>query len=503
MDRSELFSRALGALAERDCEGALRATLEAMVALTGADRGFVVLAGDGEGEVLARAGAALEPYGRGPSQAVLAKVLAEGRAVRLENALESDEFGARPSVVGLSVLSILAVPIVGVGDGEALAAVYLDSVRVAGIFGPEAEQLAVELAAAVAPGIQARLELREVERRLAVLEEAPGPLLLGRAPCFLAAVERARRAAASEVPLLITGESGVGKDVLARAVHAWSGRASGPFVPVNCGAIPEGMLESELFGHTKGAFTGADRERSGRIEAAAGGTLFLDEVGELPLALQVKLLRFLQSGEVQKLGESRERHVSVRVVAATNASLEERVREGRFREDLLYRLRVVAVEVPPLRERGDDVLLLAEAFARRLGREHGTQLAGLGGPAREALLRHPFPGNVRELENALLHAAVFAQGPRVALADLPPELAQGPGARARGALTPGPVPRDLEELKQAREEASARVERAFLDALLERAGGNVSRAARLANMNRAVLHELMSRHGVSAEPYRR
>lgn len=505
MQGKELFTRALGALAERDCEGALRATLEAMVALTGADRGFVVLADSAQDEVLAqvsgpgpRAPGLSDPHGRGPSRAVIARVLAEGEPIRLENALESEEFGARPSVLGLSVLSILAVPILSHGDP--LAVVYLDSIRVAGIFGPEAEAVATELAAAVAPGIRARLDLREAEARLALLEEGPGPQVLGRAPTFLAALDRARRAAASEVSILLTGESGVGKDVFARAIHAQSPRAGGPFVPLNCGAIPEGMLESELFGHLKGSFTGADRDRVGRVEAAEGGTLFLDEVGELALPLQVKLLRFLQSGEVQTLGAEREQIVSVRVVAATNADLEDRVRDGLFREDLLYRLRVIAVEVPPLRERGEDVLLLAEAFARRLGRKQGKDLIGLSGPAREALLRHAFPGNVRELENAMLHAAVFSAGPRVTLSDLPPDLVANTTRASQ--LAASPIPRDLEELKQAREEGSARLERAFLDSLLERAEGNVSRAARLADMNRGVLHDLMTRHGVSAEPYR-
>ena len=225
----------------------------------------------------------------------------------------------------------------------------------------------------------------------------------------------------------------------------------------------------------------------------------------MPPALQVKLLRVLQSGEIQKLGETRERRVDVRVIAATHRDLRALVREGKFREDLFYRLRVVGVEIPPLRERGDDVLLLAEAFAQRFGREQKKEIAGLSAAAREALLRHPFPGNVRELENAIRHAVVFAAGPRIAAADLPSEIAGGAPEEAllRGPLAAGGVPRDADELKKAKEDSAARIERAFIQGLLERAGGNVSRAARLAGMNRSVLHELIARHGASAADFRK
>jgi transcriptional regulator with GAF, ATPase, and Fis domain len=543
VEELEIYRRALRAVSEANLDGTLRATLDAMVEATGADRGFVVArasaaTGADRGFVVARASAAggdgaaaagvlgdgLLVLARtvarpgafpeaGPSEAIVRRAIESRAPVRIENALEEKEFRGRPSVLAISVLSVLAVPILS--DGDALAAVYLDSARVAGIFSPESEAAAARLAAAVAPGIRTAVRLKEAEERERRLREeiiaAEGgrpPEILGRSPAFQAAIERALKAAPSDAPVLLAGESGTGKELFARAIHQASRRAKRPFVAMNCGALPEGTLEAELFGYLRGAFTGATQDRAGRFEAAHEGTILLDEVGDMPPLLQVKLLRVLQSGEIQKLGETRERRVDVRVVAATHRDLRALVREGKFREDLYFRLRVVGVEIPPLRERGDDVLLLAEAFAQRFGRAQGKEIAGLSAPAREAILRHAWPGNVRELENAVRHAVVFASGPRIAAADLPPEIAAAAPASEGGAaeglaLLDGQVPRDGEELKRAKEAAGARIERAFIRALLERAGGNVSLAARLAGMNRTVLHEIMARHGASAQDFRR
>jgi two-component system NtrC family response regulator len=392
---------------------------------------------------------------------------------------------------------------------EVLAVVYLDSTRVAGIFTAEAESAAARLASLIAPAIARAARLaelegreRELRARLDAVEADQAPAILGESPALRAALDRALKVAAASVPVLLEGETGTGKDLFARAIHRASACARGPFVPINCGAIPDGILEAELFGAQKGAFTGATQDRRGKIEAAHGGTLFLDEVGDMPAALQVKLLRFLQSGEIQRLGETRERHVDARVIAATHRDLRALVRAGSFREDLYYRLHVVGVEIPPLRARGEDVLLLATAFARRFGREQRRDISGLDGDAKDLLLRHDFPGNVRELENVVRHAVVFATGAWIRAADLPTELASG---RSPCRIGPGddPAPQDALSLRAAKEAAAARLERDFLRALMERAGGNVSRAARLASMNRAVLHELLARHGAATGSARR
>jgi transcriptional regulator with PAS, ATPase and Fis domain len=236
----------------------------------------------------------------------------------------------------------------------------------------------------------------------------------------------AERVATVDAPVLLTGESGCGKERIARHIHALSRRSSGPFIPVNCGALPEHLLESELFGHVKGAFTGADRHHQGLFEAAAAGTLLLDEVGEIPLAVQVKLLRVLQDREVRPVGSSKSGKVDVRIVAATNRDLGEMVRARAFRKDLYYRLKVVSIEVPPLRQRREDILPLAHAFVRRNCDTYHCGPCSLSARALDRLLAYPWPGNVRELEHAMERAVVLAEGkPRIEESDLPPEILTG------------------------------------------------------------------------------
>ena len=233
------------------------------------------------------------------------------------------------------------------------------------------------------------------------------------------AINVAARAAASRATILIRGESGTGKELLARAVHYASPRARKPLVAVNVAALSESLIESELFGHERGAFTGADRERRGRFELADGGTLFLDEVGDLPLATQVKLLRVLQEQAIERVGGSRTIQVDVRIIAATHRDLEAMVRAGEFREDLYYRLNVVAVTVPPLRERREDVPLLVDHFLRRFAAESRSKATGISREALDYLLKYPYEGNVRELENLIHRAVVLARGPLITTADLP------------------------------------------------------------------------------------
>jgi two-component system response regulator GlrR len=288
------------------------------------------------------------------------------------------------------------------------------------------------------------------------------------------------RLAPTRLPVLIRGESGTGKERVARALHAGSERAAGPFVAVDCAALPEGLALAELFGHVRGAFTGAERARDGVVRAANGGTLFLDEVGDLPPGTQAALLRTLADGTVQRLGALERTGVDVRVVAATSRDLEADVAAGRFRADLHFRLGGARLDVPALRERGDDVLLLAELLLRDADTaDRGLRLSE---PARAAVRQARWPGNVRELANAMRRAAVFADGVEVAPADL--------GLRAG--------PRGVPSLAEARREA----ERAYLDTLLRSTGGNVSAAARHAGVHRTELHRLMRRHGLRGQDYR-
>jgi two-component system response regulator HydG len=280
-------------------------------------------------------------------------------------------------------------------------------------------------------------------------------------------LERAAAMARTQAPVVLLGETGTGKEVLARVLHASSPRAGQPFVAVNCAALPADLLESELFGHVRGAFSGAVRDKSGLFESAEGGTLLLDEIAEMPLPLQVKLLRVLQDGEVRRVGATREVTVNVRIFAATHRDLRARVEEGTFREDLYYRLKVFTLSLPPLRARREDILPLARQM---LGNEE-TLAIGFTKDAEKALLCHPWPGNVRELSNAVRHGAALARGKLIALAELPDDLQPG-----KGTSPPAQKLRTLEE-----------VEREHVLAILDICGGRQSDAARILGIGRNTL----------------
>ncbi len=287
-----------------------------------------------------------------------------------------------------------------------------------------------------------------------------------------------RRVANSDISVLITGESGTGKELIAHALHNQSDRRVNPFVAINCGAIPETLLESELFGHEKGSFTGAHARRMGRVESAHKGTLFLDEIGELPSALQVKLLRVLQERCVERIGGRESIEVDIRVVAATNMDLERAMAEGRFREDLYYRLNTITVNVPPLKDRGGDILLLADRLLQRIAGAARKKLMGFTRDSKIAIERYHWPGNVRELENRIKRAVAMADGSRVTPDDLELDT-QNMGYSGT-------------TLKQAREA----VERELIQRTLEKTGGNVTRAAGELGVSRPTLHELISRYSL-------
>jgi two-component system response regulator HydG len=294
-------------------------------------------------------------------------------------------------------------------------------------------------------------ENRALKARLAELAPQGAGGLLGASPALLAVVETLRQAAPSSASILLSGESGTGKELAARLVHDLSPRAAGPFVPINCAAIPETILESELFGYEKGAFTGATGRKEGRFERADGGTLFLDEVGEMSPALQVKLLRVLQDGVLERLGGTASLRVDVRIVAATNKDLAAEVRAGRFREDLFYRLDVVSVRLPPLRERREDVPLLAAAFLRRFAEKNARQVSGFAPAALAALEAAPWPGNVRELLHAVERAVILSRGDLIEVGDLPEAVRGGepasPPAGGPPVLTV-PLGTTLEEIER-------------------------------------------------------
>lgn len=305
--------------------------------------------------------------------------------------------------------------------------------------------------------------------------------MLGTSPEMQGVFSFIRKVATASAPVLLLGESGTGKEMVALAIHRRSSRKEGPFVPINCNAIPENLLESELFGHEKGAFTGAHIQRKGLIETASGGTLFLDEIGDLPPTIQVKLLRFLQEQRFQRVGGRQEIVSDARVIAATNADLKEGITQGRFREDLYFRLAVVVIALPPLRERADDAALLAREFLQKYAAQNGKKNLTFSPEALRALNCHPWPGNVRELQNRVKRAVIMADGKRITERDL--ELA--PASETVPSAT----------LKEAREA----VEREMVQQALKRHLGRISSAATELGISRPTLYELMEKLGISRE----
>jgi two-component system NtrC family response regulator len=307
--------------------------------------------------------------------------------------------------------------------------------------------------------------------------------MLGTSPQMQQVFTAIRKVATTDAPVLLLGESGTGKEMAALAVHRRSSRKDGPFVAINCSAIPETLLESELFGHEKGSFTGAHVQRKGRIEMAARGTLFLDEIGELPSAIQVKLLRFLQEQRIERVGGRGEIEIDTRVIAATNVDLNQAMAEGRFREDLYYRLAVVVIRLPSLKERAGDVLFLAKAFLRKFSHEGKRQISGFGKQALQTISQYDWPGNVREMENRIRRAAIMAEGKQISVADLDlASVAVASGLQGQN-------------LKEARE----RLERDMIERSLHRRKGKITAVAEELGISRPTLYELIEKLGIKRE----
>jgi two-component system, NtrC family, response regulator AtoC len=307
--------------------------------------------------------------------------------------------------------------------------------------------------------------------------------IIAKSPAMVKVLDVAAKVAKHPSSVLITGESGTGKELIARLIHTESDRASAAFVPVNCGAIPENLLESELFGYAKGAFTGADREKPGLFEVAEGGTIFLDEIGEMPASLQVKLLRVLQEREVRRLGDTRTRPVDVRIVSATNKDFIEEIRQGHFRQDLYYRIAVVPIHLVPLRQRREEIPLLTQHFIDAYNRKLRLSTRGIESDAMRLLLEYSWPGNVRELENTIERAMVLAEGPKLTVDDLPQHVRTPAVFQTESAVLSDD---DLSVKRQG-----AVLERRLIQKALERTGGNKTRAAELLELSsRALLYKI-------------
>jgi transcriptional regulator with GAF, ATPase, and Fis domain len=395
------------------------------------------------------------------SDSIVAKVVRTQRPLILEDALDDPEFKSSQSVVNLKLLSVMCVPLMHKGDLFGL--VYVGNDRLTRRFDDRSLELLTIFAAQASLLLQNALLVNdlfltntELKRKL---EDKVFGDIVGSCAGMREILKKVDKVAPTDISVLITGETGTGKELIARELHRRSPRTKGPFVTINCGAIPENLLESELFGHVKGAFTGAVATRAGRFQAAIGGTLFLDEIGEMPLQLQVKLLRALQEKVVYRVGDVRPEPVDIRVVAATNKNLAEMVGEGSFREDLFYRLNVVTLLLPPLRDRGDDLLVIAKYFLQKSANEFGAKVRGFTPAAVNAMKKYGWPGNIRELENKLKKAVVLADGPLLGPDDL--DLS----AESFAPILP---------LAQAKEEFQKR----YINEVLERNNGNRTKSAK-------------------------
>jgi transcriptional regulator with GAF, ATPase, and Fis domain len=410
-------------LAANDLARLLDELMDGLLEVTHADKGFLILLEDGEPSVRAARNVARETIEGAldrVSDSIIRRVVETRRPLVVADALHDAEWSGSTSVVNLKLCSVMCAPLMQKGD--VFGVIYLGNDSVVSLFDERALEALTVFTAQASLLVQNAMLLDHLRRENVALREAVASKqygeLVGAGGSMREVYRRIERVAGTDVSVLISGETGTGKELVAREVHRRSARAAGPFVAVNCGAIPEALLESELFGHVRGAFTGAVATRPGKFQAASGGTLFLDEVGDMPLALQVKLLRALQDRAVTKIGDARPEPVDLRVVAATNRVLEEEIRKGTFRDDLYYRLNVVAIHLPPLRERGEDLVVLAKYFLQKYGRDFGARVRGFTPGALVAIRKYAWPGNIRELENRVKKAVVLADKALVSAEDL-------------------------------------------------------------------------------------
>jgi transcriptional regulator with GAF, ATPase, and Fis domain len=387
--------------------------LDVMIQVSNADKGFLVLMESGEPVVKVARNLRRETITDAVSQlsdSILARVAKTKKPMIISDALSNDEFKNSLSVINLKLTSVMCVPLLE--RGNMLGIIYVGNDNVAQLFDESHLEVLTIFASQAALLIRNALLVNELQldkrSLLDQIERIRFGEILGSSPRMQEVFRKVQKVAGTDISVLITGETGTGKELIARELHNRSLRAKGPFITINCGAIPENLLESELFGHVRGAFTGAVTTKAGRFQAADRGTLFLDEIGEMPLQLQVKILRALQERVVVKVGDTTAESVDIRVLAATNRDLEVEIKAGRFREDLYYRLNVVHLHLPPLRDRGDDVVVLARYMVSRYAPEYGGRVKGLTPNAIAAIKRHRWPGNIRELENRIKKAVVLS-----------------------------------------------------------------------------------------------
>jgi transcriptional regulator with GAF, ATPase, and Fis domain len=451
-------------LVNYDITDILNTLMDTVIAITNADKGFLILLEGGELRVKVARNLKRENLADALSHlsdSIIDKVVRTRKPLIVSDAMRDAEFQNAMSVMNLRLSSVMCVPLLE--RGNLLGVIYVGNDSVADLFDPTTLEVLTIFAAQASLLLRNALLVNELQLDNKLLVERLETLrfgeIIGTCPSMQEVFKKVSKIANTDIAVLITGETGTGKELIAREVHLRSGRSRGPFVTINCGAIPENLLESELFGHVKGAFTGAVANKPGKFQVADGGTLFLDEIGEMPLQLQVKLLRALQDKTVVRVGDTRPETVDIRILAATNRDLEAEINAGRFREDLYWRLNVVNVHLPPLRERGEDVMTIAKYFMNRFINEFDSKVKGFSPNAVIAIRKYPWPGNIRQLENHLKKAVVLAEKALVGPEDL--------------GLSPEVLPPIL-PLAEAKE----RFQRQYINEVLELNNGNRTKTAR-------------------------
>jgi len=480
---------------ERDVNVLLEEVIDSIIEITSCERCFLKIFRESRNEKLAIARDSEKKEIDEENENINGKIIevaAEtGNAICITQLLTSDIDEEKEST-SLEVISILCVPLKS--KDRVLGVIYLDDTKTDSFFTPEDAVLLTSLGERVGVALENNLlftELKESQEKL--LQDLRGRFkfdeILGNSPQMVEVLKTVADVADTDATVLIEGESGTGKELLARAIHFNSSRSKKPFVPINCAAIPETLLESELFGYEKGAFTGAEQRKQGKFEVANGGTLFLDEIGEMSPLLQVKILRFLQSRQFEPLGSNKLKKSDVRIIAATNKDLLSRVKENKFREDLFYRINVINIKLPPLRERRLDIAPLAESFAVKFGKKNGKKIKGFDPEVLNILSRYSFPGNIRELENIVERAAILAQGEWITKEDLPKTMFEENDYDYKIK-----IPQNYGELKALKKKAIEEIEKSFLNHILTMSNNVVSKAAEDARMHRVELHRLISKY---------
>ncbi len=464
----------------------ISALMDAVIEVTNADKGFLILV-DGNGPRVAVARNLnqenLSDGVRQLSDSIIRRVIESRKPIIVSDALHDELFSGSESVMNLKLCSVMCAPLMA--QGELLGILYVGNDNVVNLFEERSLDVLTIFAGQASMILQNALLLDSIktdfDQLKQKLEMSRFGDIIGSCPTMLEVFRTVEKVANTDISVLITGETGTGKELIARALHDRSDRAKRPFIVVNCGAIPENLIESELFGHVRGAFTGAVATRQGKFQLADTGTLFLDEVGELPLGMQVKLLRALQERVVLKVGDTKPERVDIRVVAATNRDLEAEMRASNFREDLFYRLNVINVHLPPLRGRGDDILVLAKYLLHKYAEELGGKVKGFTPNALIAIRKYDWPGNVRQLENRIKKAIVMCDKTLIGVEDLDmlPE-AQAP----------------IKTLTQARED----FQRRYILEVLERNNGNRTKTARDLGVDPRTIFRYLEREPDAKEP---